>query len=114
MLSTYSFLLEHHYLILQKLQQRNDDTLFNRGAVALLRSKLLFIELQLVMCHSSFFSHVEITAPPSVAQNFVFDTSLDIFSLQEIMHTESPHHQGLGNNLDEFEASSDVDEFSGV
>lgn len=117
MLSTYNFLLKHHNLILQKLQQRNDDTQFNRGVVTLLRSKLLFIELQLVQCHSSFSSHVEITAPPSIAQNFVFDTSLDIFSLHEIMHIESPHHQsyqGLGNNLDELESLSDEDDFSGV
>lgn len=78
MLNTYTFLLKHHNLIVQRLEQRTDSTTFNMGVITLLKSKLLFLELQLVQCHSSFSQHVEVTSPPSVAQRYVFDGSLDL------------------------------------
>ena len=63
MLNTYTFLLKYHNKISQKLQLRTEDTQFSRGVVTL-KSKLLFLELQLVQCHSSFAQHVDILSPP--------------------------------------------------
>ena len=52
--------------------------MFNIGVITLLKSKLLFLELQLVQCHSSFSQHIEIVSPPSAARTYVFDGSLEL------------------------------------
>ena len=70
MLNTYTFLLKYHNKIGQKLQLRTEDTQFSRGVVTLLKSKL-FLELQLVQCHSSFAQHVDILSHPLLAQKYI-------------------------------------------
>ena len=78
MLNTYTVLLKFHNIISQKLQLRVEDTQFSRGVITLLKSKLLFLELQLVQCHSSFAHHVDIVSPPLLARKYIFIRCPDI------------------------------------
>ena len=89
MLNTYTVLLKYHNIASQKLHLRVKNTQLSRGVTTLRKSKVLFLELLLVQCHSSFTQHVDIVSPPLLAQKYVFIRCPDIQTPDNVINNEN-------------------------